>query len=146
MLKSYKSGRYFWNMYVAHEIHPPIPELWIRIFTNFQDLFVYVVKTNLIQVQNSLWAGLVILMWKLGFLIFFFWSKYTLGIVVSWYNLKNCNIWLFIWHLSPHSGPFHQFWYFLLILFSKTTQKNQNIIQEGHFGSFWKMCWSRLIK
>ena len=51
------------------------------------------------------------------------WSKYTLGIVVSWYNLRNCNIWLFIWHLSPQSGPFHQFWSFLLILFSKTTQK-----------------------
>ena len=51
------------------------------------------------------------------------WSKYTLGIVVSWYNLRNCNIWLFLWHLSPQSGPFHQFWSFLLILFSKTTQK-----------------------
>ena len=51
------------------------------------------------------------------------WSKYTLGIVVSWYNLKNCNIWLFLWHLSPQSGPFYQFWSFLLILFSKTTQK-----------------------
>ena len=64
------------------------------------------------------------------------WSKYTLGIVVSWYNLRNCNIWLFLWHLSPQSGPFHQFWSFLLILFSKTTQKNQNIIQEGHFWKF----------
>lgn len=51
------------------------------------------------------------------------WSKYTLGIVVSWYNLRNCNIWLFLWHLSPQSGPFYQFWSFLLILFSKTTQK-----------------------
>ena len=51
------------------------------------------------------------------------WSKYTLGIVVSWYNLRNCNIWLLFWHLSPQSGPFHQFWSFLLILFSKTTQK-----------------------
>ena len=51
------------------------------------------------------------------------WSKYTLGIVVSWYTLRNCNIWLFLWHLSPQSGPFYQFWSFLLILFSKTTQK-----------------------
>ena len=49
--------------------------------------------------------------------------KYTLGIVVSWYNKRNCNIWLYLWHLSPQSGPFHQFWSFLLILFSKTTQK-----------------------
>ena len=65
---------------------------------------------------------------KTGFIQLWFlkekiWSKYTLGIVVSWYNLGNCNIWLFLWHLSPQSGPFHQFWSFLLILFSKTTQK-----------------------
>ena len=60
---------------------------------------------------------------KIRFLKKKIWSKYTLGIVVSWYNLRNCNIWLFLWHLSPQSGPFYQFWSFLLILFSKTTQK-----------------------
>jgi hypothetical protein len=70
----------------------------------------------------SLWAGLVNLIWLLGFFNFDFWkkkiwSKYTLGIVVSWYNLRNCNIWL-LWHLSSQS-----FWSFLQILFSKTTQK-----------------------
>ena len=68
------------------------------------------------------------------------WSKYTLGIVVSWYNLRNCNIWLSLWHLTPQSGPFHQFWSFLLILFSKTTQKKSKHYSERAFLEVFGKC------
>ena len=96
-------------------------------------------QNNDIYGKNVVKSKIVLCLWntvsrigkshmKTGFFQLWFlkkkiWSKYTLGIVVSWYNLRNCNIWLFLWHLSPQSGPFHQFWSFLLILFSKTTQK-----------------------